>query len=80
MITTAGASEGVYFHRNGDYSGDIRIFIDSLSKDARVVPSVDGVEVIIPFEDLKTFVVGYVRSKKTERLENGSDDEVLGVT
>jgi hypothetical protein len=81
MHTTEGQKYR-YFH-HGSFEGDID-----------VADKVTGETLIkIPFEDLKMLVAEYVRSERIirleemdeqgeeiERLENASDDEVLGLS
>lgn len=69
MSHTTGASDGTTFIHNGDYSGFVTIHS----------PRQPGVELEVPFTDLRELVFGYLRMRMTEQLEQASDDtlEVL---
>jgi len=51
-------------HHNGDYSGDIFI-------------TIDGQEIRLPFEDIKSFIADYVRDLRITSLEQADADEIL---
>jgi hypothetical protein len=56
------------FIHNGDFSGDIKI---------RCSRGAD--EITLPFADIKAIVARYVIGERVSRLEQASDDEILGL-
>ena len=70
------APSGRTYHHNGDFSGAVKF-------DAQVEmmsPTSAGLAwVEVPFEDLRALVAEYARRERISRLEEMSDDEVLGL-
>lgn len=58
-------ASGTQFIYNGDYSGDVEI------------SNLNGDHIKIPFEDMKEFLVEYIRSLQIAALESASTDEIL---
>ena len=67
MHTTNGKK--IRFFHNGDYSGDVKMIEIKTGKEIGEVP----------FDDLKTLVAQYVRDERVQKLEDASDDHVLGL-
>ena len=65
MAHTTKINETAFIH-DGDYGTDIEIVV---GKKRLTVPS----------DDLKGFMASWVRTEKIQRLEDMSDDEVLGL-
>lgn len=90
MHSTDGHTDGITFHHNGDYSGEIVIQIDDEAKwkykEGPTVVRNDhnfGLNRVgywtikIPFEDLKLLVSDWVRSNKISKLEQAKDEDIL---
>lgn len=85
MHSTYGATPGVSFVHNGDFSGDVIVQLnnaDSVQHIERVV--FDGHElapmhweVRIPFADMQRIVATWVRRLEIAALESADDEEVL---
>jgi GTPase involved in cell partitioning and DNA repair len=73
MYTTQTGQSGIYWHHNGDYSGDVIVRVPSGS----VTIDSAGARVEIPFEDIRELVANYVRNEKIARLETRTAEEVL---
>lgn len=91
MHSTEGNTDGITFHHNGDYSGELWITIDDTADwEYKHGPAVEYKKpndefgfpghwtVKIPFDDIKGVVADYVRSLKVEALEDAEPDEILG--
>lgn len=85
MHSTQGPS-GLYYHHNGDYSGDVKVTIPMMRRElytwgsGTVQVEIDEprqqVTVDIPFEDMRHLVLSHYRSLMTGRLENADDKEL----
>jgi hypothetical protein len=73
--TTQGAL-GTVFHHNGDYSGDVTVIPVSFPERRDGPDGAISFSVDIPFEDLRQLVLGYLRDRRIEHLEQISDDEL----
>lgn len=73
---------GFIINHNGDYSGDIRLCLPSDSKRIKTYKSLDVtsgkaediLQVEIPFETIRDFVLKTVIQKKIEALEGTSEE------
>lgn len=54
------------FHHDGDFGGNTIIVRN-------------GQEMEVPFEDIKAYVVEYIRRRKQNRLFELNDDQMLGL-
>jgi hypothetical protein len=81
MHTTHGP-EGTVFNHNGDYSGDVVIKIDAPTDSDKggYMQSPDGQlvqwRIEVPFADIRSLVLGYLRDERIARLEDADDDEL----
>lgn len=65
---SSNATEGTRFVHNGDFSGNVRI--------GRQLSGGGYGELEVPFNDLREFVLGAMRDKVIERLENADGGEL----
>lgn len=85
MHTTRGPS-GLYYHHNGDYSGDVMVTVpferatpdpySTYVAKAEIDEQQRKVTVDIPFEDMRRLVLAHLRSKLIEELEQADDDKL----
>lgn len=66
-------------HHNGDYSGDVVIYLPPSKFDLQIGKTSTECRVSIPFAVLRSLVADYVRAAKIEALEDADDDQVLDV-
>lgn len=73
--------DDVIFHHNGDYSGDVLVYVSRDRVDADPgTPGMKGLAVVtISFEAIKDLVAEAVRSARVQAAEQASADEVLGL-
>jgi len=67
--------ENVTLHYHGDFSGDVLISVAA----AEGKPEKPTQEITVPFSALKSLVATYIQSKLISRLEQASDDQILGL-
>lgn len=62
---------GTAFNYNSDGSGEVFIYPCHAPADA--------VPVVVPFEDLRSLVADLVRTERISKLEQASDEAILGL-
>jgi hypothetical protein len=58
--------DGVTFHHNGGYLGEVEIEVGNQS-------------LSVPFSAMLSLVADYLRDRKRNEVENLSDEEILGI-
>lgn len=85
MHCTYGATPGVQFLHNGDFSGDVIVQLNDVNSCQHIERFVfDGNEIApmhwevrIPFADMQRIVATWLKRREVAALEEASDEEVL---
>ena len=73
MHTTEGP-EGTVFQHNGDYGGEVDIIVRAEPAQFGTPEGSPAWAVSIPFADVRSLVLGYLRDKRIAELESAGDD------
>jgi hypothetical protein len=76
MSHTTKGPDGTVFHHNGDYSGDLDIVVRREPKMFATPEGPTAWVVSVPFADIRSLVLSYLRDKRTGELEDAEGDEL----